>query len=153
MESVIEFCLQWGYWGMVLAAFAAGSLLPIGSEVVYVLFLKAGLDPLLLTLAATAGNTLGGMTCYWIGRLGKREWIHRWVGVSDQKLERATRFLQGRGAWMGFFAFLPYLGEAIAVVLGVMRSNQPITALSMTLGKAARYTALFLAFKGIIPEL
>lgn len=152
MESIIEFCLQWGYWGMLLAALAAGSILPVGSEVIYVLFLKAGLDPLLLTLAATAGNTLGGMTCYWFGRMGKREWIQR-LGVSEQKLQRASRFLQGRGAWMGFFAFLPYLGEAIAVALGFMRSNQTITALSMTLGKAARYTALLLAFKGVIPEL
>ncbi|MBE6196916.1 MAG: DedA family protein [Rikenellaceae bacterium] len=150
MEALTDFFMQWGYWGMLLAAFLAGSVVPIGSEVVYVLLLKAGLDPLLTTLAATAGNTLGGMTCYWIGMLGKREWIHRWLGVSEEKLDKATRFLQGRGAWMGFFAFLPYLGEAIAVALGFMRSNQPVTALSMALGKAARYSALLLAFKGVI---
>lgn len=150
MEALTEFFFQWGYWGMFLAAFFAGSIIPIGSEVVYVLLLKAGLDPLLTTIAATAGNTLGGMTCYWLGMLGKREWIHRWAGVSEEKLNKASRFLQGRGAWMGFFAFLPYLGEAIAVVLGIMRSNQSLTALSMTLGKALRYSALFLAFKGVI---
>lgn len=124
--------------------------LPLGSEVVYVLLLKTGLDPLLLTVAATAGNTLGGMSCYGMGMLGRKEWIHRWAGVSERKLERISRFLSGRGAWMGFFAFLPYVGEAIAVVLGLMRSNLPITVLSMTCGKFVRYGLLLLAFRGIL---
>ena len=127
IETITQFFAAWGYWGMLLAALAAGSILPIGSEVVFVLLLKSGLDPWLLMAAATAGNTLGGMSCYGMGMLGKREWIHRWAGVSDAKIDRASRFLQGRGAWMGFFSFLPYVGEAIAVVLGLMRSNWAVT--------------------------
>lgn len=150
IEAITQFFAAWGYWGMLLAALAAGSILPIGSEVVFVLLLKSGLDPWLLTAAATAGNTLGGMSCYGMGMLGKREWIHRWAGVSDAKLDRASRFLQGRGAWMGFFAFLPYVGEAIAVVLGLMRSNWVITVFSMAVGKFVRYLLLYLAFRGVI---
>lgn len=150
IETITQFFAAWGYWGMLLAALAAGSILPIGSEVVFVLLLKSGLDPWLLTAAATAGNTLGGMSCYGMGMLGKREWIHRWAGVSDAKLDRASRFLQGRGAWMGFFAFLPYVGEAIAVVLGLMRSNWAVTAFSMAVGKFVRYFLLYLAFRGVI---
>lgn len=150
IETITQFFAAWGYWGMLLAALAAGSILPIGSEVVFVLLLKSGLDPWLLTAAATAGNTLGGMSCYGMGMLGKREWIHRWAGVSDAKLDRASRFLQGRGAWMGFFAFLPYVGEAIAVVLGLMRSNWVVTAFSMAVGKFVRYLLLYLAFRGVI---
>lgn len=150
LEAITQFFAAWGYWGMLLAAAAAGSILPIGSEVVFVLLLKSGLDPWLLLAAATAGNTLGGMSCYGMGMLGKREWIHRWAGVSEEKLDRASRFLQGRGAWMGFFAFLPYVGEAIAVVLGLMRSNWIITTLSMAVGKFVRYFLLYLAFRGVI---
>lgn len=150
IEAITQFFAAWGYWGMLLAALAAGSILPIGSEVVFVLLLKSGLDPWLLTAAATAGNTLGGMSCYGMGMLGKREWIRRWAGVSDAKLDRASRFLQGRGAWMGFFAFLPYVGEAIAVVLGLMRSNWVVTTLSMAVGKFIRYLLLYLAFRGVI---
>lgn len=150
MEAFLEFLASWGYGGMFVAAFLAGSVVPIGSEVVFALLLKAGLNPWFTLLAATLGNTLGGMSCYWLGLLGKREWIHRWLGVSDEKLDRASRFLQGRGAWCGFFAFLPYIGEAFAVMLGVMRSNQPITALSMLLGKALRYGVILLLTLGII---
>lgn len=108
-----------------------------------------GFNPFGCLMAATAGNTLGGMTCYWIGMAGKREWITRYLGVSDEKLARAERFLAGRGAMMGFFAFLPYVGEAIAVVLGLMRSNMALTAASMTVGKALRYAAVLGLFEGI----
>ena len=81
--------------------------------------------------------------------LGKREWIKQYLGVSDAKMERATRFLDGRGAWMAFFAFLPYIGEAIAIALGLMRSNIFITTIAMTLGKFVRYIILWLGYLGV----
>lgn len=149
MESLIEFFVEWGYAGLFLSAFVAGSVVPFSSEAVMVVLTGMGLNPFGCLVAATAGNTLGGMTCYWIGMAGKREWITRYLGVSDEKLARAERFLAGRGAMMGFFAFLPYVGEAIAVVLGLMRSNMALTALSMTIGKALRYAAVLGLFEGI----
>lgn len=149
MESLIEFFVEWGYVGLFLSAFVAGSVVPFSSEAVMVVLTGMGLNPFGCLVAATAGNTLGGMTCYWIGMAGKREWITRYLGVSDEKLARAERFLAGRGAMMGFFAFLPYVGEAIAVVLGLMRSNMALTVLSMTIGKALRYAAVLGLFEGI----
>ena len=50
--------------------------------------------------------------------------------------------MAGRGAWMGFFAFLPVLGSAITIALGLMRSNIFITFLAITLGKIFRYVIL-----------
>lgn len=148
LETLIQFFVDWGYWGMFLAAFAAGSILPLGSEVVFVLLLRMGLDPMGCLLTATAGNTLGGMTCYWIGHLGKKEWICR-LGVSEERLDKACRFLGGRGAIMGFFAFLPYIGEALAIVLGLMRSNIWLTTASMCVGKLLRYFVLLWTFEGL----
>ena len=49
------------------------------------------------------------------------------------------RFLQGKGALMAFFAFLPFIGEAIAIALGFMRSNVMLTSLSMFTGTLIRY--------------
>ena len=34
-----------------------------------------------------------------------------------------VKFLQGKGALMAFFTFLPAIGEVIAIALGFMRSN------------------------------
>ena len=135
MESLSQTLADWGYWGLFFSAFIAGSILPFSSEAVMIVLVHMGLDPVLCVAAASLGNTLGGMSCYWIGTLGKSEWITR-LGVSEKQLARARRFLAGRGALMAFFAFLPTIGEAIAIVLGLMRSNVWLTGGSMLAGKA-----------------
>lgn len=149
METVTQFCIDWGYWGLFLSAFIAGSILPFSSEAVMIILVRMGLSPAWCIVAATAGNTLGGMSCYWIGTLGKEEWIKR-LGINDRQMERAKRFLAGRGALMAFFAFLPTIGEAIALLLGLMRSNIWLTTASMTLGKALRYGVILLSIQGLI---
>lgn len=148
MEAITEFLIDWGYGGLFLSAFIAGSILPFSSEAVMIVLVRMGLDPVGCVAAATLGNTLGGMTCYWIGSLGRTEWITR-IGVSTRQLARARKFLSGRGALMGFFAFLPTIGEAIAIVLGLMRSNVWLTAGSMLAGKALRYVVILASAEGI----
>ena len=104
--------------------------------------LAAGLDPVLLVVYGSVGNVLGSMFNYGIGRLGKLEWIEKYLHIKKESLDKAERFMQGRGAWMGFFAFLPILGSAITVVLGLTRANLFITIVSITLGKVIRYLIL-----------
>lgn len=149
MEAITEFLIDWGYWGLFLSAFIAGSILPFSSEAVMVVLVRMGLDPVGCVAAAALGNTLGGMTCYWIGSLGRTEWITR-LGVSTRQLARARKFLSGRGAMMAFLAFLPTIGEAIAIVLGLMRSNVWITAGSMLTGKTLRYVVILASFEGAL---
>ena len=84
------------------------------------------------------------------GRLGKTEWIVRYLRISREHIDKATRFLAGKGALMACFVALPYIGDAIAVVLGLMRSNVWVTTLSMFLGKLLRYVALLYAAEGLI---
>ena len=43
---------------------------------------------------------------------------------------------------MGFFAFLPIIGSAITIALGLMRSNIFISFVSISIGKILRYVAL-----------
>ena len=134
--------MDWGYAGMFAAAFIAGSVFPLSSEAVLVGLMAMGMDKAWLFGFATAGNTAGSMFNYWIGRMGKTEWISRLLRISPRNMERAERFTAGRGAWMGFFSFLPVIGEAIGVMLGLMRANVFVTLSSVTLGKALRYALL-----------
>lgn len=142
MDAFIQFLTEWGYWGMFLSAFLAGTILPFSSEAVMLACVGLGLDPVLSTLATTAGNALGGLTCYWIGHLGKMEWIEKYFRVDHKQLEKATRFIHGRGSWMAFFSFLPIIGDAVLIALGLMRANVWIVIFSMTLGKLTRYAIL-----------
>ena len=100
MDAIAQFFVEWGYVGLFLSAFIAGSILPFSSEAVMVILAGMGLDPVGCLIAASLGNTLGGMTCYWIGSLGRTEWITR-IGITPRQLARARKFLAGRGALMG----------------------------------------------------
>ena len=142
MDIIITFLTQYGYWGMLIAAFLAGSVLPFSSEAVIIALMAAGLDPWQLMTYGTIGNVLGSVVNYGVGRMGKLEWIEKYLHVKKKDLDRAHRFLAGHGAWMGFFAFVPILGSAITIALGLMRSNIVITFISMTIGKIFRYLVL-----------
>ena len=76
-EIVIEFFKDYGYLGMGVLAFLSGSIIPITSEVLLVFFLKLGLNAVGITLAATIGNTLGGITCFLIGYVTTREKVQK----------------------------------------------------------------------------
>lgn len=139
---MLDFLTQFGYWGMLIAAFLAGSFFPFSSEAVMLGLLATGLDAWQLVVYGTIGNVLGSVFNYGVGRMGKLEWIERYLHVKRRDLDRAERFMAGRGAWMGFFAFLPILGSAITILLGLMRANPVITFISITLGKFLRYLVL-----------
>lgn len=141
-DGIIDLLTSYGYWGMLLAAFLAGSFFPFSSEAVMVALMAAGLDPWLLMAYGTVGNVLGSVVNYSIGRLGKTEWFEKYLHVSPASMEKAKRFMRGHGAWMGFFAFVPLLGSAITILLGLMRANPVITFIAITLGKIFRYVVL-----------
>ena len=142
MDAVIEFLTGYGYVGMLLASFMAGSFFAFSSEAVMVGLMATGLDPWQLALYGTIGNVLGSLFNYCVGRMGKTEWFEKYLHVKPRDLERAERFMAGRGAWMGFFAFVPILGSAITILLGLMRANIVITFVAITLGKIFRYIIL-----------
>ena len=142
MDALIQFLVSYGYAGMFISAVIAGSFLPFSSEAVMTMLIAAGLQPIPLLVYATIGNWAGSMFNYWVGHQGKMEWIERYLHVSHEKLEKARRFMGERGAWMGFFSFLPVIGTAICIVLGLMRANLTISAVSVFLGKVVRYVII-----------
>ena len=142
MGALIDILIDFGYWGMLAAAFLAGSFFPFSSEAVMTALVAVGLDPVQLTIYATIGNVAGGLFNYGVGRMGRLDWIEKYLHVSKESLDKATKFMGGHGAWMGFFAFVPILGSAITMCLGLMRANIIISVISITLGKFIRYAIL-----------
>ena len=143
MDLIAEFS-GWGYTGMFVSAFIAGSIFPFCSEAVLAILVAAGYNVPLTLAVATAGNFLGGVTCYCIGRLGKIEWIEKYLGVKPEKLEKTRKFLQkGPGGIMAFFTFLP-AGDVIIIALGYMRANMRVCNISMLLGKFLRYYLMYM---------
>ena len=137
-----ELLVQFGYIGMFISALLAGSVLPFNSEVVIGALKVAGLDPWWLLISGTVGNVLGGLFNYWIGTFGRMDWIEKYLHIKEEKIIRAQKFMEGLGALMSFFDFVPIIGSAITVALGLMRANIPVTTVSMTAGKFLRYAII-----------
>ena len=135
----MEYLIEYSYIGVFFASFLAATILPFSSEVVLTGVLLSGASYLPCMIAATTGNFLGGMTCYWIGMAGKIEWIKKYLKLDVRKLERVQNRVKHQGAWTAFFVFLPGIGDFIAVALGFLRADIRITAISMLIGKALRY--------------
>ncbi|HOU68473.1 MAG TPA: VTT domain-containing protein [Paludibacteraceae bacterium] len=136
---MLSFLAAYGYIGLFLASFLAATILPISSEVVLSLVLEAGLDPFWCIIVTSIGNTLGGMTCYWIGLLGKVEWMEKYLKIKYEKVQKVQNWAQGKGAILAAFTFLPIVGDLIALALGFLRSNAWWVLLFMFIGKTIRY--------------
>lgn len=151
MDAFINFFTEWGYLGMFLSAFLAGSIVPFSSEAVLaaLVYPTIGLNPTLCVLSASFGNLFGSLTCYWMGHLGKMEWLVKYFHMKEEKIVRMQAYLNGRSGFMAFFVFLPVVGTLIAVALGFLRSNVYIVSASMFAGKLLRYIIVALTALGV----
>lgn len=140
MEYILALLTQYGYIGLFIGAFLAGSAVPFSSETLLIACVGGlKMSPTTCLITASIGNVLGGLTCYYIGSLGRLEWIEEYLHVKKEKLEKAKAIATKYGAWVAFFSFIPLLGSAILIALGIMRANWRIMCLSMVAGKCFRY--------------
>lgn len=140
MEALLTFLGEYGYIGLFIASFLAATILPIGSEALFTALLyTTESDPWACIWAASIGNFLGALTCYGIGRLGKTEWMEKYLRISKESLYKWIPRIR-KYVYIGcFFSFLPVIGDLMAVVAGYLRANVWIAAIFLFAGKFARY--------------
>ena len=85
-------------------------------------------------MLATVGNTLGGMVSFGMG----------WLLPQTQQLKHVEK-VRHYGTPALFFAWLPFVGDAICVAAGWLRLNPLYAALFMLFGKFARYAVIAFA--------
>jgi len=135
-----ELFLQYGYLGMAVASFLAGTFVPFSSEAVLgIMLVTTGMDPWLTVASATIGNVLGSMFNYYIGRIWNVHQISRWMHVKEDRLMKTQRYVARKGSWIATFSFLPFFGTCISIALGLLRANVWGVLLYSFLGKFIRY--------------
>ncbi|MDO4725654.1 MAG: YqaA family protein [Porphyromonadaceae bacterium] len=150
---MLDFLIEYGYYGLFLVAFLAATVLPFSSEFAFGGCLAAGLDPVWCVVWATAGNFLGGMTSYYLGYLGKIEWVEKYFKVKRENIEKTQHWLNNKGAYMAFFSFIPFIGDMIPLTLGFMRASITKTSISLFLGKIVRFTVMAYLWKAALPAV
>lgn len=142
MESFVE----WGYWGLFIGSFLASTLIPFSADVLLIGILALGGNPWICLVIATLGNWLGGLTSYWIGWIGRWEWIEKWFKVTPQQLEKQKKQIDRFGNLLAFFAWLPFIGDIFAIALGFYKISPKLTALYMLIGRFLRFLAWTLLY-------
>jgi len=127
-----------GYTGLFIGSFLASTIIPFSSDLLLIALLALGFDPWICLIVATVGNSLGGMTSYGLGWLGKWKWIER-LGVSRQRLESQKARIECWGSLLAFFAWLPAVGDVFAIALGFYRVSPRRCTIYMFVGRLARF--------------
>ena len=124
---------------LFFSAFLAATLLPGGSEVT-LLYLdhtsQHGFWNLLV--AATAGNTLGGMLSYGIGRVIPAS------KTKSKNFQQAVNRVQKYGSPILLLSWVPLIGDVLCVAAGWIRMHWLIAAVFIGIGKTLRYALLLL---------
>lgn len=127
---------EYGLSGLVFASFLASTVLPGGSEALLWAYLQHSPEqtwPALLL--ATLGNTAGGMSSWYCGRL---------LPQGSPILPQQAR-VQRWGSPVLLLSWLPLVGDALCVAAGWLRLHCLPCLLYMALGKFARYWLIALA--------
>ncbi|MEE3925485.1 YqaA family protein [Pseudomonas viridiflava] len=128
------------YFGLFMAALGAATLLPMQSETVLAGMLLSQAYPAVVLLSvATAGNVLGSILNWLLGRSIIRLRHKRWFPASEAQLEKAQRFYLKYGYWSLLLSWVPLIGDPLTLIAGVLREPLWRFVLIVTVAKGVRY--------------
>ncbi|MDA9882804.1 VTT domain-containing protein [Flavobacteriaceae bacterium] len=147
MESFVE----WGYLGLLFASFLAATIIPfLSSEALLSVMIVNQYNFGTVLLVATIGNWIGGISCYYIGWLGKWNLIEKHLKIKVSTLEKFKPKVDRWGAPLAFFCWIPVIGDPLAVGLGLFKTNPISVALWILIGKGIRYLVwAYITFSGM----
>ncbi|MGM9763325.1 MAG: YqaA family protein [Candidatus Cryptobacteroides sp.] len=135
-----------GLWGLFIGTFLAATILPFSSDALYLAILAATQNPVGCLIVGTLGNWLGSVFSYWMGRLGKWEWIEKWFRVKPETLSRQKAQIDRYGVWLALIAWIPVIGDVIAIALGFYKARPVATIFLLLVGKFLRFLVWNLLF-------
>ena len=147
---MVDFFYQYGQVGLFISAFLAGSIFPFNSESVLSLLIYTGFNPVSSLIVATAGNTIGGISIYYLGYLGKIEWIEKYAKVKKEKIDAILPRLERFGALAAILSFVPFVGDLVILGLGFFRISPVLTTFFMMIGKMGRYIVVIWLLKAVM---
>lgn len=142
MESLMD----WGYAGLFVGSFLASTIIPFSADLLLIGILALGGNIWFCLAIATIGNWMGGLTSYWIGWIGRWEWIERWFNVSSDRLKKQKRKIDKYGNLLAFFTWLPLIGDVFALALGFYKISPRLSALYMLIGRFLRFLIWILLY-------
>lgn len=130
---------QYGLWGLFLGSFLGATILPFSSDALFIAVLALTGDTVGCIVFGTLGNWLGGVTTYYVGRLGRWEWIEKWFKVKRETLEKQRSKVDKYGVWLALLSWVPVIGDVLCIALGFYKAKPLWTIILLLAGKFARF--------------
>ena len=128
------------YLSLFFAAFLAATIVPAQSEAgLSTLILASGKNVILLVVVAAIGNVLGAVVNWYLGRWIDRFNNRRWFPIKPTQLNRATLWYRKYGRWSLLLSWVPFIGDPITIVAGVLREPLLSFILIVSFAKTTRY--------------
>ena len=139
------------YLAVFLSAFVAATLLPARSEAVLSFYiLSAPQTVFALILVATVGNVLGSVVNWVLGIYATKFQNRKWFPATPSQIKRAEKFYHKYGRYSLLLSWVPFIGDPITVIAGVLREPVLSFLILVTIAKSARYIVLSLIIFEII---
>ena len=130
-----------GLLGLFIGTFLAATILPFSTDALYLAILAGTGDPVNCLIVGTLGNWLGSVVTFWIGWIAKWEWIEKWFKVKYETLARQKKRVDKHGVWLALIAWVPFIGDVIAIALGFYKTRPGWTIFMLLIGKFTRFIA------------
>jgi len=131
-----------GLFGLFIGCALSATIVPFSSEALVAGALLLYESRWLVVTVAALGNTLGGMISFLLGWLCKWEWLEKYLKIDRERLDRIHARVAKYGYPAALLAWLPIVGDLIAIAMGLLRLKPLPTALLMLAGKFARYAVI-----------
>lgn len=128
-----------GLFGLFLACALSATIIPFSSEAVLAGALLLYDNAWPVVLVASAGNAIGGMISFLLGWLCKWDWLEKYLKINREKLDKIHQKVSRYGYPAALLAWLPIVGDLIAIAMGLLRLRPLPTAILMFVGKLSRY--------------
>lgn len=136
--------------GLFAVAFVAATLLPAQSEAALGGLIAMGtFSPVALVAVASAGNVLGSIVNWLIGRRIEAFRERRWFPASPKMLDRATGWYRRYGRWSLLLSWVPVIGDPLTLVAGVLREPLWSFVALVAVAKTVRYVLVAAAVVGV----
>lgn len=132
------------YLSLFLAAFLAATIFPAQSEALLSgLLLTHDYSPWVLVVVASVGNVLGAVVNWGLGYQIDRFSGKTWFPFKEEQIGRARRFyLRYGGKWTLLLSWMPFVGDPLTLIAGVMRLPLLTFVSIVTVAKTGRYVAI-----------
>ena len=128
------------YLSVFISAFLAATIVPAQSEAVLAYQLSQFPNAFVSLVAfATAGNVLGAIVNWGLGRFFASYRDRAWFPLRPHRLEKAERQYRTFGRYSLLLSWVPFIGDPITVVAGVLREPLWSFVILVSIAKCARY--------------